>query len=118
MAQGTYQIHPLSGSTNFLPINIAAINATSPTLIHESSAVNYDELWLSAYCYGASDTALYLMFGSDVPHQQMSLVVPSQRGLISIVNGLRFTGGVTISAYASNTNSISIIGSVNRIVFV
>lgn len=118
MPQGTYQIHSPSGSSNFLPINIAATTSASPTVIHTSDTVNYDELWLSAYCYGANDTVLYLMLGGNNPHQIISLVIPSQRGIVSVLNGQTFTGGVIISAYASETNSISLIGRVNRIVFI
>ena len=113
----TYQIQPFSQSVNFLPINVVSTLSATPTLIHTASSVNYDELWMSAYCYGGTDTLLNIAFGGTNAYQQMSLVIPSGRGLIPVINGLRFSGGVTVSAYASVTNSISILGSTNTIVF-
>jgi len=118
MTTATYQIATLSNSTNFLPINITATTASSPTLIHTASSTNYDEIWLSAYNYGASDSSLTILFGGNSIYQQMSLVIPTGRGLIPVINGLRFTGSVVISAFASITNYISVIGSINQIVFV
>ena len=118
MTTATYQITTLSNSTNFLPINITAISDTSSTLIHTASSVNYDEVWLNAYNYGATDATLTMMFGGNSAYQEMSLIIPTGRGLISVINGQRFTGSVVISAFASITNCISVLGSVNRIVFV
>lgn len=118
MAQGTYQLATLSNSTNFLPINIAATTLNAATLIHTADSVNFDEIWASAYNYGANDALLTILFGGTNAYQQMSLIIPASRGLIPVINGLRFTGAVQISAYASITNSISLIGSVNRIVFI
>jgi hypothetical protein len=118
MTTATYQVATLSNSTNFQPINISAITSVSPTLIHTADSVNYDEIWLNAYNYGSTDNILTILFGGNAAYQLMSLVVPANRGLIPVINGLRFTGSVVISGYASVTNTISVIGSVNRIVFV
>lgn len=118
MSRATYQLATLTNSTNFLPINIGAIAPGSPTLIHTADSTNFDELWLDAYNYSSNDGFLYLMLGGSASHQILTTPIPAQRGLIPVVKGLRFTGGVVISAYASSANIISVIGSLNRIVFI
>lgn len=118
MARATYQRFPLSASTNYLPINIAATTSASPTLLHEADAVNADEVWIQAYNYSANDALLHVMLGGGSAHQILSLPVLSQRGLITVLPGYTVTAGVDISAYADSTNIISVLGFVNRIVFI
>lgn len=114
----SYQIQPFSASTNFLPISIASVTSGSPDTIHVCSSTNYDEIWLDAFNYGADDAILTLCFGGTSSEKRMPVPVPAGRGLVPIIKGLRFTGGITISGFASATNVLSIVGSVNRIIFV
>lgn len=114
----TYQLFPFSGSTNFLPISISSILSSSPDTIHLASSTNFDEMWLDAYNYSADDGLLTICLGGTNTHQRMQVPVPTGRGLIPIIKGLKFTGGVTISAFASSANIISVVGFINRIVFV
>lgn len=118
MAKPTYQIVPLSNSTNFQPINIAATTSGSPTLLHTSDSTDFDELWLDAYNYSGNDAFINIMLGGSSSYQILTLPIPSNRGLIPLLKGQTFTGSVVISAYASTTNVISVIGRVNRIVFI
>lgn len=118
MASASYQIQPFSASTNFLPISIASTNSASPDTIHVCSSTNYDEIWLDCYNYGSDDAILTICFGGTSSEKKMQVPVPTGRGLIPIIKGLRFTGGITISAFASSANVISVIGSVNLILFV
>lgn len=114
----TYQLVPFSASTNFLPINVAATSNVSPTLLHQAHATNFDEIWLRAYNYTDTDATLFLCLGGTAAHQIVSIPVPAGIGMLPIVNGDVFTGGVSISAYASSTNTVALVGRVNRVVFV
>lgn len=114
----TYQLISLSGSTNFLPINIAATTVGSATTIHTASSTDYDELWLYAYNYGNFDASLTLSIGGTSAFQQISQVIPASRGLIPVITGQPLTGGVIVKGFSSVTNYIAIIGRINRIVFI
>lgn len=118
MPRPTYQSFNLSGSTNYLPINITANTVGSANLIHTASALDVDELWLDAYNYSNSDTFLYLLLGGSASHQVIKTPVFAGRGMIPLLKGQRFTGSVVISAYADSANAVSVVGQVNRIVFV
>lgn len=120
MTKPTYQIVSLSESTDFLPINVVSITDATPDLIHTVTGTvnNYDELWLDAYNYGSVDALLTICYDGISSYQKMKVPVPASRGLIPILKGLRFNNGVEIKAYASIANTISVVGSVNRIVFI
>lgn len=118
MAKLTYQRHPLSASTNYLPIPVAATSDVSPTLIHTASASDVDEIWLDVYNYALESVQLTMMLGGSEAHKKLALLVPSGRGLISVIKGLNFTGSVLLEAYASDSTSLSLVGYVNRLVLV
>jgi hypothetical protein len=113
----TYQILPFSGSTNFLPINISATSANSATTIHTAASVDEDELWLYAYNYGSFDASLTISLGGTANFQQLTQTIPAARGLIPVLNGITFTGGIVIKGFSSNTGVVSVLGRVNRIIF-
>jgi len=115
---GTYQIHPFSASTNFLPISIASTSSGTPDTIHVCSSTNYDEIWADGFNYGSDDAILTICIGGTSAEKRLIIPIPAGRGLVPIIKGLRFTGGITLSAYASSANVISVIGSVNRVIFV
>ena len=117
MPKPTYQLTPLSSSTNFLPINVAAVSSASPTAVHAAHATNFDEVWLKAYNYTEVDAILYLCIGGISTFQIMPVNIPAGVGEIPILSGNVYTGSVTIQAYASETNRIALNGRVNRIVF-
>jgi hypothetical protein len=118
MAKPTYQLHPLSESVNFLPINISATSSGTATLLHEVDGTNYDEVWLDAYNYGNTDAIITLCLGGTAAHQLVPIPVPAGRGIIPILRGSSFNGGIDISAYASITNMIAVLGRINRIIFI
>jgi hypothetical protein len=115
--RSNYQVISPSGTTNFLPINVTSISNSSPNAIHVAHATNFDELWLNAFNYSNEDAILYLMLGGNNNHQTLPIVIPTSVGLVPVIAGHTFTGSVSISAYASVTNSISILGRINRIIF-
>lgn len=118
MAKPTYQLFPLSESTNFLPINIAATTSGSAALLHSSDETNYDEIWLDVYNYGNTDAILTLCLGGTAAHQLVPTPVPAGRGIIPLLRGYPFKSGVDISAFASVTNMVAVLGRVNRIIFI
>lgn len=115
--RSNYQVISPSGTSNFLPINISSVSNSSPNVIHTAHATNFDELWLNAFNYSNEDAILYVMLGGSSAHQILSMVIPSGIGLVPVIAGHTFTGSVAISGYASVTNSISVLGRINRIIF-
>jgi len=118
MSRPTYQTVILSGSTNYLSVNITGVATGSANVIHTAHATNTDELWLDAYNYTTTDTFMTLMIGGSAAHQLLVVPVPAQRGMIPLLKGQRFTGSVVISAFASAANRVALIGQVNRIVYI
>jgi hypothetical protein len=118
VAKPTYQIAALSSTTNYLPVNVVSTVSTSPTVLHTAHATNIDELWFSAFNYGNLDALLTLTLGGAATHQRMGITIPAQRGLVTVLPGYRVSGGIIIGAFCNIANTVSITGSINRIVFV
>jgi len=118
MAKPTYQIDHFSESINYGPIVVASTDNTTPTLVHTASTTNIDEIWLEAYNFGSTDAVLTISYAGTNPENRITQVIPASRGSIPVLQGTRCSGAITISAHASIANTVSIIGSVNRIVFV
>lgn len=114
----TYQIAPLSVSGNYSPINITAIDSVTPNNIHVASATDFDELWIEAFNYSNNDVVLTLAIGGTAAHQLMSQVIPHGRGLIPVLRGSKMSGSINVDAFATQSNAISILGYVHKIIFI
>ena len=114
----TYQAITLSGSAGGAPILVNAITAGTANTLHTAHATNIHEVWLAAYNYGSVDADIVLCIGGIAAGQQITLTIPAKRGTIPILSGIRFTSSVVISAFASVTTSIAVVGNVNNIVTV
>lgn len=109
----------LSGSTDGKPIKITAI-ATAGTLLHTAvvgqTAGTYDEIWLWAYNSDPNEVILTIEFGgADAPDQNIKLPIPSLSGLVPVVPGLILQNGLTVKAFASKANVLTLSGFVNAI---
>ncbi|MEE8485034.1 MAG: hypothetical protein V3S38_00560, partial [Acidimicrobiia bacterium] len=106
----------LSGSTNGIPILVAA-TATAGTTIHDSSTV-LDEVWLWAWNVSTTTRLLTLELGGVTdPGQILEVNIPAIGPPPTlVVPGWLMTGSVDIDAFAvSAANTIVISGYVNRI---
>lgn len=106
----------LSGSTNGRPVLVVA-TATAGTLIH--TAVNvagqFDEVWLWAHNTSASAVKLTLETGGvTAPNDHIEITIPPESGLVPLLPGVRFNGGVVIRAFAASASVLNIVGNVNR----
>lgn len=109
----------LSGSTDGKPIKVAA-GATAGTLIHTAvagtTAGTVDEIWLWAYNSYTSPQTLTIEFGgAAAPDQNISIVLDQIVGLVPIIPGLILQNGLTVRAFASAVNVITVSGFVNTI---
>lgn len=118
MAKPTYQISSFSEAVNYTPINIVSTVSATPTVLHTAHATAIDEIWLEAFNYGSTDALLTLTVGGTALHQRLSLLIPANKGNVPVLNGIRLSGSVVLGGYASITNTISVLGSINRIVFI
>jgi hypothetical protein len=117
---GTIAKIALSGSTQGRPIQVSA-TGTPGTTIHTTgiSATVIDEIWLYATNNDTVSRNLTIEFGSTGTANEISVAIPPKSGLSIIATGLVLRGdgsaGLTVAAFASATNVISLVGYVNRI---
>jgi hypothetical protein len=119
---GTISKLALSGSNFGRPIQVSATGATGTT-IHTtlSSTTTVDEIWLYATNNDLSTLRnLTIEYGTTGTASEITVGIPSRSGLTIVLSGLVLTGngtsGSVIRAYSSLTNTISLVGYVNRIV--
>lgn len=109
----------LSGSTNGLPIPVAA-TATPGTLIHTAiSAVGASDevyLWVSNVT-GAAATITIEWGGVTDPasHIAKAVSIPQNSGPTLIVAGVAMAGGLAIRAFSGTASALNITGYVNRV---
>ena len=107
----------LSGSTNGRGILVAA-TATAGDILHTATntANEFDEVYLYAYNGHTADVEWTIEMGSVTgPDDHNVVTIPFDTGLILVVPGNVFNGGVIVRAFAAVTNVITIYGFVNRI---
>lgn len=115
----TYQKIFLSASTSGKPINITATTSGSPTTLHTAHASNIDELWLKVFNTGLTTQQLTLCLGGTAAHEQLTVSIPGNFiGEVPVLMGQPFSQGVVVSAFASTTSVLSVMGFVNRIVVI
>lgn len=118
---GTISKLALSGSLQGRPIQIN-ITGSNGTHIHTTttSSTIVDEIWLYATNNDTVQRNLTVEYGATGSASEISVGIPSKSGLSIVLAGSILTGndvsGSRISAYASVTSSISVIGYVNRLV--
>jgi hypothetical protein len=119
MASSSALKRKLSGSTDGKPIKIAAV-ATPGTDIHTAvagtTAGTYDEIWLWAFNSAVVNVKLTIEFGgAEAPDNNIIVTLPALAGLIPVVPGLILQNSMTVKAFASSSNVITIVGFVNAI---
>lgn len=106
----------LSGSTDGLPIQIAA-TSTPGTAIHTAvagtTANTWDEIWLWAFNTDPAAIKLTVEFGSAVP--TLELTLPGENGAVIVVPGWILDNGSTVKAFAGSANLVFVGGYVNEI---
>jgi hypothetical protein len=117
---GTISKLILSGSAQGRPIQITATGSTGTTIHTTATAsTTVDEVWLYATNNDVVQRNLTVEYGATGSASEISVGVPAKSGLSIVLAGTVLTGngstGSTITAYASATASISLIGYVNRI---
>jgi hypothetical protein len=112
----TYTKHILTGSTNGRGVQVVA-TASTGTTIHTATAVAsiLDEVWLYAVNHGAAVVDLTVECGGTTSGDRIEVGVPPQQGLMAVIPGFCFSGGVVIAAYASVASGLTLHGFVNRI---
>ena len=108
---------PLSGSTDFLGIKIAATAATGTT-IHTATSTSGvdDEIYIYATNSDTADHVLTIEWGGVTsPDNEIKMTIPAQAGLILVIPGLRLRNSKVVYGFADSTNKIIVYGFVNRI---
>ena len=111
-----YSKQKLSASTSGKGILVAATSAGGTT-IHtaQASSTTFDEIWLYATNLNVSSVNLTIEYGATDGTQEIKLSLPAQSGLTLIIPGLVLQGSQVMTAYASVTNKILLMGYVNRV---
>lgn len=111
---------PLSGSLQGRPIQIQTTGSLG-TQIHTTttSSTIVDEIWLYATNIDTVSRNLTIEYGSTGSNDRIEVAIPAKSGLSLVTAGSILTGtgvsGSLITAFASATSSINLIGYVNRI---
>jgi len=114
----TYSKLPLSASNFGQQILISATVSASANPIHTAAAgtTTIDEVWLYAYNESTASVLTSINWGGGTEPANINRVsIPPQIGRTLIVDGKIIQNGLTISAYASQSNVVVIDGFVNRI---
>lgn len=115
-AQTSFEKIKLSGSTNGKGVKVVA-TATAGTTIHTATATaaTIDEVWLWAV---NSDTAAVKLTieagGAAAPDNLIEVTIPPESGLVCVMPGLPFDGGVVIAAFAGTANVVMLYGYAHR----
>jgi hypothetical protein len=111
----------LSGAiNNTRQILVSATTSGSATLIHSSVAsittASIDEVWLYAYNDSTSSVQCSVLWGGTTePNDVVRVTLPSKNGRTLIADGKLLYNSLSISAYTSVSNIVTIDGFVNRI---
>lgn len=110
----------LSGSTNGLPIPVAA-TATPGTLIHTAvtnvTGNEVDEVFLTVANVTGTAALLTLEWGGVSDPANMAtkqLSIPPNSPQVEIMVGQRIKAGLVIRAFCPTTNALNIMGNVDR----
>lgn len=109
----------LSGSTNGLPIPVAA-TATLGTAIHTALAgtAGFDEIYLFASNVTGSAATLTLEWGSATDpggHMVKALSVAANSAPVAIATGQSLNNAKVVTAFSGTASALNITGWVNRI---
>lgn len=103
--------HILSGSTNGKAILVSATGSPG-TLIHTADSSLLDEVWLFVLNGDTVERKLTIEMDTAI---NVEITIPAEAGLITVLPGLVYTGGVVIRAFGAAANVLLISGFVNRI---
>lgn len=114
----TFDKNKLSASTNGRSIKVVA-TATAGTLIHTSTALtgyNFDEVFLYACNHHTANVTLAIEWGGVAsPDDLFTLQLEPLKGLYLDIPGLLLQNSLTVAAFASVANVITINGYVHEI---
>jgi len=108
----------LSGSTDGMGILVAA-TATPGTTIHTAvagtTAGTFDEIWLWAQNNNTEDVSLTIEYGDATTSHNIIMNIPCTSGLYIVLPGFILQNGMTVKAFASVANVITIYGYVHSL---
>jgi phosphoribosylformimino-5-aminoimidazole carboxamide ribonucleotide (ProFAR) isomerase len=114
-----YSRHPLSGSTNGRPIEIATV-ATPGTTLHTVQATGTDareEVHMYVANRATATMPVTIEFGGTATTDQILAQIPAQAGLDLVTPGLSLTATTSIVrgfTTGTATDAIAVLGWVNR----
>ena len=109
---------PLSASVDGKSILLTTTASSVAIPIHTTPTgiTSTDEVWLYAYNDSLVSLQTSILWGSTTePDDVTRTQIGARSGRVLITDGRLLRNGLTISAYASNTSSVTIDGFVNRI---
>lgn len=98
---------------------ILVVETTSPgttlhTVTDAADAAGLDEIWIWAMNNHTTSVTLTIQFGGTADKDRIVQTIPNQQGVVLIVPGCRLNAAAAVKAFASVTNVVSCIVSVNR----
>lgn len=110
---------PLSASTDFIPVLVAATAIGSGTLIHTAGGAGpaFDELYVYVTNVDNAQRTLTLAYGGVTDPDNLmtkTLQIPANSGPTPIITGIPVRNGLLLKAAADVANKLLITGFVNR----
>lgn len=106
-----------SGSTNGMPIKVAA-TATLGTTIHTAvtGTAALDEIWLWAVNTSSAAVKLTIEYGdATAPDHNIEATIPPEAGAVLMIPGWVLNNAKVITAFAGTANVVLVNGVVNRL---
>jgi hypothetical protein len=103
----------LSGSTNGLPIPVAATSTPGTTVHIVAVAPGYDALWIFASNVTGSAATLTVEWGGTSDpgdHLVKAYSIAANSAPVPIALGQQLTGGVTVKAFSGTASAINLTG--------
>lgn len=113
----TYTKFLLSASVNGRGVLLSGTTSGTTTPIHTATnaADTLDEVYLYGVNHGSALADVTLELGGTTSGDRLEVGIPPQQGLVALVPGFCYSGGVVIAGFASTASGVTIHGFVNRI---
>lgn len=107
------RIRKLSGSTDGLPIKVAATSTTGTTIhtaVSGTTAGTFDLVTLYALNNHTADVVLTVEFGGTSTDNNIIMTIPFKSGLFLICDSLPIQNAKVITAFAGTANVVMMYG--------
>lgn len=105
----------LSASSGGEGILVVGTTSGAATPIHSVPGGQQDEVWVWAFNVHSAEVVLTIEWGNNAVKDRCPIPLPPQDGMYVCIEGLTLAAGKAVTAFASVTNVVTIVGHTNEI---